>query len=140
MPKSAGQKKSARLRTQKKARSFLSDIDIQRSNDLKSSDLKSWLDGGTLPITLNKVQRACLYLHEWQQENCSRLGLDPNAPRCRWGCQLPSIGQVEQYAGIKHNVAQRARKLIAGSPQGKCREINSQKGEGLRGQPADTQS
>jgi len=70
------------------------------------------IDLNDLPFRLSKVQSACLYLHTWQRENCRRLGANAGARQCRGGCQLPSVGQVEIRAGVKHTTAQAARKRV----------------------------
>ena len=73
-----------------------------------------------LPFRVNNVQRACLYLRDWQRENCGQLGTGPNARRCGGGCEMPSVGMVEIGAGVRHNAAQRARKRIKARPASKC--------------------
>ena len=73
-----------------------------------------------LPIPLTRLQQACLYLHEWQQTQCGRLCVGPGAAHCGQRCQLPSVGMTQRYAGVRHTTAQRARKLIAASPESKC--------------------
>lgn len=107
-------------------RRFPLDNDANKNNDAKNEGSVS------LPFPISNVQRACLYLHDWQRQNCCQLrigqnGVGKNARRCQGGCEMPSVGMVEIGAGVRHNAAQRARKRIkesAASPCLKCTQAD----------------